>query len=86
MLHLFCGAAIKRSFASFCGKLRRFPAFSSIGDEVPLQDQIFRGAQTLGPFSGRLKILGGIGPLSPLKTFVLVSSRSRCVFTKRGNR
>jgi hypothetical protein len=46
----------------------------------PLRDQNFGGAQTPAPFSGRLKIImpkwGGSGPLSPLKTCFLVSSRS----------
>ena len=77
----FCG--VLRRFAAFCGILRHFAAFCSVlrrvGDKFLLQDQIFGGAQTPVPFSGRLKIIvpkwGGSGPLSPLKTCFQVSSR-----------
>ena len=73
---VFCG--VLRCFAVFCGVLRRFVAFFGVlwcvGDKFPLRDQIFGGAQTPAPFSGRLKIFvpkwGGSGPLSPLKTFL----------------
>ena len=73
---------VLQRFAVFCGVLRCFVVFCSIlwrvGDKCPLRDQIFGGAQTPAPFSGRLKIIvpkwGGSGPLSPLKTFFLVSS------------
>jgi hypothetical protein len=55
----FCG--ILRHFAAFCGVLRRFTAFYGVlrrvGNKFPLQDQIFWGAQTPAPFSGRLKII-----------------------------
>ncbi len=75
-------------FVAFCGVLQRlrcirhFAAFSSVfrrvGNKFPLLDQIFGGAQTPTPFSGRLKIIvpkcGGSGPLPPLKTCFLFFS------------
>ena len=79
---MFCG--VLRCFAVFCGVLWCFVAFCGVlrrvGDKCPLQDQIFWGSQTLTPFSGQLKIImpkwGGSGPVSPLKTCFLVSSRA----------
>ena len=52
---------VLRRFAAFCGVLRCFTAFYGVlrrvGNKFPLQDQIFWGAQTPAPFSGRLKII-----------------------------
>jgi len=67
-------------FVAFCGVLQRlrcirhFAAFSSVfrrvGNKFPLLDQIFGGAQTPTPFSGRLKIIqdqnwGALAPFPP---------------------
>ena len=66
MLHLFLW---RGDLAIICGVLRRFAAFSGvflrIGYKFLLPDQIFGGAQTPTPFSGRLKIIAKMGGQMP---------------------
>ena len=80
----FC--SILQRFAAFCGVLWSFVAFWGIfGNKFLLRDQIFGGAQTPAPFSGRSTIIvpkwGGSGPLSPPENifsgfFLRTTSRS----------
>jgi hypothetical protein len=58
-LAIMCGVLWR--FAAFSSVLQHFAAFSGVfrrvGNKLPLQDQIFGGAQTPTPFSGWLKII-----------------------------